>query len=135
MYLSKTAARKKAYAKYAERGWTMLDGITGDDFHNLNSSLGRGPRYAGDPRTWTIPILPKINAPYPLFTEMNSWFLRYNMDLKPSFDFYSLITPQLRYSYIVLDSFIKEKIQNVYAIFIMDPPADEELEKYVHTYA
>ena len=45
IFLFRSAARDKAYAKYAERGWII---IIGDD---LNSSLACGPRYIADSKT------------------------------------------------------------------------------------
>jgi len=128
MLLPTTASRERAYAKYAELGWSMGYRITGDDFHNLNSSLARGPRYVGDKRTWTIPILPQVDAPYPLLTEMNSWTLRYDTALKPYFEFSSLVSPQLRYCYIVLDEFLREQIQK---IPILIKKSRDEGEEYV----
>jgi len=128
MYGTGTASRKKARAKYVERGWTMLDGITGDDFHNLNSSLVRGPRYVGDRRTWAIPILPKVDAPCPPIAEINSWSLTYDMALKPLLYFSSLISPQLRYCYLVLDEFFREEIQK---IPILLKETRDEGEEYV----
>ena len=113
MFLSANASRRKAHVKYAERGWTMLDGVTGDDFHNLKSSLARGPRYVGDRRTWTISILPKVDARCPPIAEINSWSLIYDARLKPYFDFSSLISPQLRYCYLVLHEFVREGIQKI----------------------
>ena len=106
----------------------MLDGVTGDEFHNLDSSLARGPRYVGDPWTWTIPILPKVDAPCPLLTEMNSWSLRYDRGLKPLFDFSLLISPQLRYCYLVLDEFLEEQIQKNP---VLPKKSSDEGEEYV----
>ena len=111
--LFSTISRTRAWAKYTERGWTMLDGVTGEDFHDLNSSLARGPRYVGDSKTWTIPILPKIDAPLEGLTEMNSWSLKYDLSLKPHFEFSLLISPQLQYCYLVLDEFLREEISKI----------------------
>jgi len=112
--LFSTISRAKAWTKYTERGWTMLEGVTGEDFHNLNSSLARGPRYVGDSKTWVIPILPKIDAPcLSGLTEMNSWSLKYDPSLKPHFQFSLLISPQLQYCYLVLDEFLREEISKI----------------------
>ncbi|KIM47322.1 hypothetical protein M413DRAFT_440763 [Hebeloma cylindrosporum] len=112
--LFSTAARARAWAKYTERGWTMLDGITGDDFHDLDSSLARGRRYVGDSKTWTIPILPKIDTTCPEdLVEMNSWSLHYDQYLKPHLEFSLLISPQLRFCYLVVDEFLREEIWKI----------------------
>jgi len=127
--LYSTIARTKAWAKYTERGWTMLDGITGQDFHDLNSSLARGPRYVGDSKTWTIPILPKIDAPsLDGLVEMNSWSLNYDLNLKPHFEFSLLISPQLQHCYLVLDEFLREEISK---IRILHKQTRLEGERYV----
>jgi len=127
---SRTPSHESACAKYAKRGWTMLHRIMGDDFHNLNSSLGRGPRYVGDWRTWTIQVLPNVelDAPCPLLTEMNSWTLRYDRILRPFLEFSLLISPQLRYCYVVLDEFLRMQIQR---IPILLEKSRDEGEEYV----
>jgi len=126
---SSTISRAKAWAKYTERGWTMLDGITGDDFHDLNSTFARGPRYVGDPKTWTIPIHPKIDTPCPTgLAEMNSWLLKYDFNLKPHIEFSLLISPQLNYCYLVLNEFLREEIWN---IRVLREKADLDGEMYV----
>jgi hypothetical protein len=89
----------------------MLNRITGDDFHNLNSSLARGPRYVGDHRTWTIPILPEVDAPTHQLTGLNSWTLRYDKGLKPHLEFSSLISAQ--HSCLVLDEFVREQTEKI----------------------
>ena len=114
VFLRGTAARDKALAKYTERGWSTLNRITGGDFHDLNSAFARGPRFVGDSKTWTIPIFPRIDAPsQDGLVEVNSFLLRYDIDLKPHLEFLSLISPQLRHCYLVLDEDLPEEIQNI----------------------
>jgi len=95
----KRTARTEAYRKYAKRGWKILDGITGNEFHDLNSSVPCGPRHVGDSKTWTIPILPKIDASFP--EGLNSWSLRYDEDLKPLHKFSLLPSPRLQYYRVI----------------------------------
>jgi hypothetical protein len=114
IFLFRSGARDNAYAKYAERGWIMLDGITGEDFHDLNSSLARGFRHVGDSKTWTIPILPKIDTPFPEgLMETNSWSLRYDHNLKPYLDFSLLISSQLQYCYLVVGDSLRDEIWKI----------------------
>ena len=128
-FLHGSAARDKAYTKYAERGWKMLDGIAGEDFHDLNSSLARGSRRVGDSKTWTIPILPKIGTSFPEgLTETNSWSLRYDHNLKPCLDFCLLISPQLQYCYLVLGQSL---IDEIWKIPVLRKETRREGEEYV----
>ena len=107
----------------------MLDGIAGEDFHDLNSSLARGSRRVGDSKTWTIPILPKISTSFPEgLTETNSWSLRYDHNLKPYLDFSLLISAQLQYCYLVLGQSL---IDEIWEIPVLRKETRLEGEEYV----
>jgi len=128
-FLLRTAARDKAYTKYTERGWKMLDGIAGEDFHDSKSSLARGSRHVGDSKTWTIPILPKIDTSFGEgLTETNSWSLRYDHNLIPHLDFSLLISSQLQYCYLVLGQSL---IDEIWKIPVLRKETRLEGEEYV----
>ncbi|KDR77631.1 hypothetical protein GALMADRAFT_119757 [Galerina marginata CBS 339.88] len=115
-----------ARAKYAKRGWSLIERPSLDETKRPVSDFATGLRYVGDSRCWKIPILPEMDIPSS-FIESNSWQLTYNESLEGVMSFSILLTDNLRYSYLVVD---KETQDYLSPALLQDRrPLDEDVLK------
>jgi len=105
MYSTEGMWQDTARKKYNDRGWSMVERLTVEEFRDRRSSFAPGNRYVGDSSCWTIPLAssPGIMDLPEGFIESNTWALKYDADLIPIMSFRVLLTDCLKYSYLVVD--------------------------------
>jgi hypothetical protein len=89
-----------AQNKYRNRGWTIDQHITRDEFDDPTFAFARRLRYVGDAQCWTIPILPQIEIPV-CDIESNSWLVRYDETLFLQMKYSIVKSPRLRTTYLI----------------------------------
>ncbi|KAF8185704.1 hypothetical protein BJ912DRAFT_972907 [Pholiota molesta] len=90
-----------AFKKYRERGWSLNQFITRDEFDDSTFAFARGIRYVGDAQCWTIPILAQTELPSLSNIESNSWLVEYTEHFFIKMAYSVVKSPRLRSTYLI----------------------------------
>ncbi|KAI0941065.1 hypothetical protein AcV7_002714 [Taiwanofungus camphoratus] len=116
--------QESAIAKYAARGWQMVDELPLEDRGNDNRSFRFGPRWIKDGDSWVIPLnLDDVVGPPP-FTARSTplsedpvisttWKLVYDLSQRAMMVYSVLSSPILRYSYLIMDEELDDVLTQV----------------------